>query len=81
MFCVLGLEKVPNLQTWIGGAIILSGIGAVAIGEYQRDSVKESSAAGDIDEKNTKNANDSKQSDIEMVVGHDSSTIERVGDS
>lgn len=41
-----GLEKIPNIQTWIGGAIILLGIASVSIGEYRKNPSESSSHEG-----------------------------------
>jgi hypothetical protein len=44
---ISGLEDIPDLQTWIGGAIVIAGIGAVTIGDHTKESSHSALSASD----------------------------------
>lgn len=33
----IGVEHLPSLYSWIGGAVVMAGVGLISYGEYERD--------------------------------------------
>lgn len=65
---IAGIECIPDIYTWIGGFVVLSGVGLITYGEYQRTHVKN---PNDNNEKNNneneKNNNDIEKKSIELI--------------
>lgn len=46
MVWMAGLEGIPDLYTWIGGGVIMFGVGLITIGEYNRSHQKVNENSG-----------------------------------
>lgn len=58
-----GIEQWPSLFAWIGGAVVMSGVGLISYGEHQRSSKE------NHDEMNgTEASTDLEEDEIELTV-------------
>jgi hypothetical protein len=37
MSWIFGLERLPDMRVWLGGAIVMAGVGFITVGEAQRE--------------------------------------------
>jgi drug/metabolite transporter (DMT)-like permease len=37
---MIGVEDLPSLFSWLGGAVVMMGVGLISYGEYARDLAK-----------------------------------------
>ena len=35
---IAGIEGIPDIYTWVGGSVVIAGVGLITYGEYQRTS-------------------------------------------
>jgi hypothetical protein len=64
MVWIGGIEGIPDVYTWIGGVVIMAGVGLITVGEYKR--------SGGCHEEEEKDIDVSKKMRmIEMKIGRD----------
>jgi hypothetical protein len=68
-----GIEGVPDISTWIGGIVIMSGVGLITVGEYSRSHLKEEAETKEVLGLEMKIASDS--SPLVDGCGDDDATV------
>jgi hypothetical protein len=48
MVWMAGIEGIPDVLTWIGGLVIMAGVGMITIGEYKRTHMEEKAVTEDF---------------------------------
>lgn len=61
---MIGVEKLPTIYSWLGGAVVIAGVSIISYGEHKKQTGRKGSSSPSP-EVHT----DNEEEDIEMTVG------------